>query len=70
MNDTQTTPHDDLIKRVEFYPSVDDHVHIASRIGGTAPTNTLTSYSYYIFLFLTRLCFRYSFGSTTILWLV
>ena len=35
---------------VEFYPSVDDYVHIASKISGSVPPKTLTTYAYYLFL--------------------
>lgn len=44
-------------KKVEFYPSVDDHVHIANRLSSSVPTSTLTVYSYYAFLFLNTIVF-------------
>jgi hypothetical protein len=42
---------------VQFYPSLEDQVYIASRIGGSVPVSTLTGYAYYIFLFLNVIVF-------------
>jgi hypothetical protein len=42
---------------VEFYPSADDYVHIASKIGAEVPTPPLIKYSYLFFLLLNTVGF-------------
>jgi hypothetical protein len=42
---------------VEFYPSVDDYVHIALRVSGSARPSTLTAYAYYAFLLVNLIAF-------------
>ena len=42
---------------VEFYPSIDDSVHVAARIGASTPPKTFTTYAYYSFLALNAIVF-------------
>lgn len=53
---TQTPPENNEFV-VEFYPSVDDYVHIASKVGGSVPNKTVVVYAYYLFLFLNTILF-------------
>lgn len=41
----------------EFYPSVDDYVHIASKVGATFPVPTPSLYAYYLFLITNSIVF-------------
>ena len=54
---TQTPQATNNVIEVAFYPSLDDYVHIAAKIAGSVPTNTLTGYAYYLFLFLNTVLF-------------
>ena len=59
MNHIQTAktelPSDSL--SVEFYPSVDDYVHIAERVSSSIKTPTLIQYAYQFFLFVNAAAF-------------
>ena len=45
------------ILEVEFYPAVEDFVHIATSISGKVPTKSVALYAYYVFLFLNTIVF-------------
>ena len=42
---------------LEFYQSVDDYVHIASKVGATFPVPTVSLYAYYLFLIINSIVF-------------
>lgn len=54
---SQTQQEKTSVHSVEFYPSVEDYLYIATRIGGSVPAGTVAGYSYYIFLFLNTIAF-------------
>lgn len=54
----QPQPHEsDITFSVEFYPSVDDQVHVALRIGGSVNTDTIATKAYQLFLIINVIAF-------------
>ena len=51
------TESEDQIKRVEFYPSVDDYVYVAERIGNQVPPEQRVHYLFYAFLIINAIIF-------------
>lgn len=52
---TETPDHNSYT--VTFYPSVDDHVHVAERIGNAVKVSPWSIYAYQAFLFLNGILF-------------
>lgn len=45
------------VHSVEFYPSLDDFIHVSARLTDSIPSTPFTTYAYYAFLFINTIAF-------------